>query len=183
MIVESNYNWEKIQSGAAKYDFLMNRFLETDVSKDDEFRRKFTGFYKIRRSKTLFLNKYYNLMESLKGNPVAYSKIIKEVSSFQNAIEASFSSKMLATLNPDMPIWDRYVLENIGIKAPQQYRKTINVCIEIYSEIVKWYKNFMNTQDSREMLFAFNKKLPEYKHFSDIKKIDLMLWQKRSKQM
>jgi len=80
-----------------------------------------------------------------------------------------------------MPVWDQYVLENIGIKVPQQYRKTISVCIGIYNEIVKWYKNFMNTQDAQEMLFAFNKKFPEYKHFSDIKKIDLMLWQKRTK--
>lgn len=181
MIFGNDYNWEKIQSGAAKYDFLMKRFLETDVSKDDEFQRKFTGFYKIRRSKTLFLNKYYNLMESLKGNPATYSKIIKELNSFKNTIEASFASKMLATLNSDMPVWDQYVLENIGIKVPQQYRKTISVCIGIYNEIVKWYKNFMNTQDAQEMLFAFNKKFPEYKHFSDIKKIDLMLWQKRTK--
>ena len=28
-------------------------------------------------------------------------------------IEASFSSKMLATINTDMPIWDCYVVQNL----------------------------------------------------------------------
>ena len=28
-------------------------------------------------------------------------------------IEASFSSKMIATIDPNMPIWDRYVMQNL----------------------------------------------------------------------
>ena len=67
MINSNEFNWENIAIGAAKYDFIMAKFSKTDVSKDEEFQKRFTGFYRIRRSKELFLEKYYAYMESLKG--------------------------------------------------------------------------------------------------------------------
>ena len=33
MVNEKDFNWEQIAIGSAKYDFLMKRFLKTDVSK------------------------------------------------------------------------------------------------------------------------------------------------------
>lgn len=82
MVNEKDYNWEQIAIGSAKYDFLMKRFLKTDVSKDEEFQKKFTGFYHIRRSKELFLKRYYTYMEFLKGKTFSYEDIIREVNTF-----------------------------------------------------------------------------------------------------
>ena len=179
MIYEKDYNWLAIESGAAKYDVIMKSFNIVDVSKDEKFQKTFTGFYRIRRSKELFLSKYYKYMESLKGKNVTFSEIIKKVYSFKGSIEPSFSSKMLATLDPNMPVWDQYVLINSGIGVPSYYGKTIEKCISIYEQIILYYKRLLKSQDAKDMLNLFNKKLPEYKHFTDIKKIDLMLWQKR----
>ena len=70
MINEKDYNWLAIEGGAAKYDTIMKSFNRVDVSKDERFQKTFTGFYRIRRSKELFLSKYYEYMESLKGKNV-----------------------------------------------------------------------------------------------------------------
>lgn len=179
MINERSFNWESIAIGAAKYDFIMKRFLVTDVSMDEEFQRRFTGFYRIRRSKELFLTKYYALMESLKGKPASFEDIVREIHTFIGTIEPSFSSKMLATLNPNMPVWDQYVLMNAGIAAPKPYNVTIERCVETYGKVIQFYADLLNAKEAKEMVAIFNQRFPEYQHFTTIKKIDLMLWQKR----
>ena len=107
MINIDDYNWEQIEIGAEKYDYIMEWFNEVDVSKDEEFQRKFTGFYRIRRSRELFLDKYYSYMESLKGSKPSFGEIIRKINTFIGSIEPSFSSKLLATLDPNMPVWDQ----------------------------------------------------------------------------
>lgn len=179
MINENEFSWEDIVVGAAKYDFLMKRFNKTDVSIDDEFQRKFTGFYRIRRSKDEFLCKYYEYMESLKGKNVTFKEIINRVHLFKGTIEPSFSSKMFATLNPNMPVWDQYVLANAKISTPRPYEVTIDKCVMTYQKVVDFYVDLLNTDISKEMIQLFDEKLPRYKHFTPIKKIDLMFWQKR----
>ena len=179
MTNEKSFNWENIAIGAAKYDFIMKRFLVSNVSMDEEFQRRFTGFYRIRRSKVLFLTKYYALMESLKRESASFENIIREIHTFIGTIEPSFSSKMLATLNPNMPVWDQYVLMNAGIAAPKPYYVTIERCVETYGKVIQFYADLLNTNEAKEMVALFDQKLPVYQHFTTIKKIDLMLWQKR----
>ena len=179
MINENDYNWSAIKEGAAKYDFLMKRFPLVDVSKDEVFQKKFTGFYRIRRNKETFLKKYYMYMESLKGKEVSFVDIIKKINTFKGSIEPSFSSKMLATLDPNMPVWDQYVLSNANIKAPAYYNVTIDRCVQTYQKVTVFYDSLLKGADAKEMISLFDSKLPEYKHFTLIKKIDLMLWQKR----
>jgi hypothetical protein len=35
-------------------------------------------------------------------------------------LEASFASKLLATIDPNLPVWDKHVLRNTGLKAPSR---------------------------------------------------------------
>ncbi len=179
MINETDFDWAQIEVGSAKYDYLMKRFLTTDVSKDEDFQRRFTGFYRIRRSKDRFLCKYYAYMESLKGKEVSFGEVIRTIHTFLGTIEPSFSSKLLATLNTNLPVWDQYVLSNIGIDAPSQYDKTVEKCIAVYQRVVAWYNRFLRTEEAKEMVSFFDRKLPQFRHFSPLKKIDLMFWQKR----
>lgn len=179
MINVNDFDWNKIEKGAEKYDFIMKRFLSVDVSKDIEFQTRFTGFYRVRRNKETFLKKYYTYMESLKGKTPTYDEIIRHIHTFLGTIERSFSSKLLATLNPNMPVWDQYVLSNANIKAPNYYSVTIEKCVGTYRQIVEYYTKLLQSADGQEMLELFDEKLPQFDHFTSVKKIDLMLWQKR----
>ena len=49
-----------------------------------------------------------------------YSKIMEMVKSVDvSNVEASFPSKMYATIYPEKPIWDRYVVQNLGIRVSE----------------------------------------------------------------
>lgn len=89
--------------GIDKYARIMQRFNKVDVSQDKDFQREFNGFYIVRRNAE-WRKIYYDLFESMRTGPATFSKIINFLFEKTGNIEASFSSKMLATMNPDMPI-------------------------------------------------------------------------------
>lgn len=94
-------------------------------------------------------------------------------------VEASFSSKLLATVNPDMPVWDREVLKNLGLKPPLFHdRYRIAKTEKLYNAIIRWYSTYLKTERGKSQLLAFDQRFPQ-SGISDLKKIDLILWQTR----
>lgn len=95
-------------------------------------------------------------------------------------IEPSFSSKMYATVCPDKPIWDKYVLQNLNLELKGKSKaEKLNNAITLYAEIEKWYDNFMKTDKATVWLAAFDFAWPDYTNISSIKKVDFVLWQNR----
>lgn len=66
-------------------------------------------------------------------------------------VEASFASKMIATLHPDKPIWDSLVLARLGLmfKGMTAQAKLENA-VEVYGQVVSWYETYLATEDTRE---------------------------------
>lgn len=93
-----------IEPGLRKYQAIMTNFNAVDVSSDAEFQRKFNGFYKVRQRNQSFYNTYYSLMERSKGQPIGFRDILEQLYNDLGRLEPSFSSKLIATINPDMPI-------------------------------------------------------------------------------
>ena len=87
---------------------------------------------------------------------------------------------MLATIDPSKPIWDQYVLQNLGLEliGKSQEEKLQNA-VALYDRIVKWYKEYLTTSEARENIIDFDRLLPEYAWVNDTKKIDCLLWSKR----
>ena len=94
-------------------------------------------------------------------------------------IEASFSSKMIATIDSDKPIWDQYVLQ-MGLELKgKNPRERVENAILIYDRIERWYKDYLTTEEARKNIKEFDRWLPSYSWIPDIKKIDYLLWSKR----
>ena len=173
VISETNDNF-----GLEKYSFIINRFHKVDVSKDIFFQTKFNGFYRVRRGKE-WRKCFYELFEKGKTKELSFREIIIYLYEKTGNVEASFSSKMLATLNPDKPIWDQYILKNLNFQLVGEGRQKLNNAIFIYSKIENWYKEFLKTPNAKECIEAFDKEFPMYQWLSDIKKIDCFLWKIR----
>jgi hypothetical protein len=58
-------------------------------------------------------------MESAKVTGIEFPEALREISRRTGRIEASFSSKLVATLSPTKPVIDRFVLENFELKLPR----------------------------------------------------------------
>ena len=92
-------------------------------------------------------------------------------------IEASFTSKMLASLNPDMPIWDSRVLKNLNLRLTGRTPELkLSNAVVLYGRICDWYQSFLKTEEARQIIHRFDTEFPECQGFSDTKKVDFILW-------
>ena len=167
---------DRVEIGIEKYNWIMKRVHETDVSSDVEFQRVFNGFYRIRQRPASFYASYYTYLEKNKNNQkISFGDIVTYLYQETGSIHASFSSKLLATVNPNMPIWDKFVLQNLGLRTPYSYEKDrLQKTIQLYQKICDWYK----TDEAIKKLAVFNQQFLGT-NITDVKKIDFILWATR----
>ena len=167
---------DRVEIGITKYNWIMHRVHEADVSADAEFQKFYNGFYRMRQRPADFYKAYYAFLEKNKDNlSLTFEDILTYLYKETGSIHASFSSKLLATVNPNMPIWDKFVLQNLGLRTPYHYEKDrLQKTIHLYQCICDWYK----TDQAKEKLREFNELFPNT-DISDVKKIDFVLWATR----
>ncbi len=144
-----------------------------------EFQRIFNGYYRIRRNED-WRKKYYALFVKARSKKYFFDQIINELYTLTGNVEASFSSKMLATIDATKPIWAQYVLSNLGLQliGKSQEEKLQNAIV-LYRQIESWYESYLATDEAKKNIEEFNLLLPDYSWISDTKKIDCLLWSKR----
>lgn len=172
---------KKIKQGLEKYIKIIDRLHKVNVHKDKEFQKLYNGFYRVRQRKADFYEIYYDYLENNKCNEVTFGEAIKYIYDRTGRVEASFASKLVANINPNLPIWDSFVLSNLNIDKPKQYKKSevrIKESIEAYKILQDKYENFLLTNNAKVLIELFNN---EYQNtcISDTKKIDFILWQIR----
>ena len=162
--------------GFNKYKQIMERVRNTNVSSDKDFQRTFNSYYRIRRNEE-WQTIFYDFFETIKDSEPSFEQIVRVLYKNTGNIEASFSSKMLATINSDMPIWDRYVVNNLCLKVKGKTKEEQLSCtVNLYDQMVRWYRTFLDTPNGKECIKEFDRILPEYMWMSSVKKIDFYLW-------
>lgn len=164
--------WIERYLGLKHYAEIMKRVRETDVSKDADFQRVFNGFYKVRRNEE-WRKCYYQLFEKMKTEYATFEDILDSLYKSTGRIEASFASKMLATLHPNQPIWDKYVIHNLELEVSE---KSLDVAVDVYEKMVEWYGQYIRSLNGQQCIKKFDKILPGYAWISDVKKVDYFLW-------
>jgi hypothetical protein len=170
---------KKAEPGIKKYLNIMNLINKVNVSQSEEFQKAFNGFYRMRQRPPIYYEKFYFFMAENKENSPSFEKTLRFIHEELGRVEASFSSKLVATINPDLPIWDTVVLKNLDLKAPAYYRKhRIAETISLYEEIKGWYKNYLETEEGKLLIELFDGQYPNI-GITNIKKVDFVLWQIR----
>lgn len=163
-----------------------------NISTDTEYQKNYTNYYRVRRDKE-WLRAYYTYMEKVKNRPnITFEEIIRYLSSiphkvkvssinptgYATTIEASFSSKMLATINPDYPIWDSQVVNALGYSVDSTLTKEEKILayIEEYGRLKKEIDEFLVTDSGKKCIELFDTTFPNYISISPCKKIDFYLW-------
>lgn len=173
-----------MMSGLTDYQLIKDNYLTTvDLTADDDnakaFRKKYKTYYRVRRNDE-WCDAYFKIFQENRNNDnVDFDTIIDALYiSTGGKVEASFSSKMLATINPDMPILDSRVLANMNLKIPDYPKgeKKKERAKEVYKTISKRYANFCTTPESDEVVRILDDLFPDYTDFSKTKKIDYFLW-------
>lgn len=181
-----NISFQKFQKNAVirylsldKYQYIQERLYQCDISKDEEFQKTFDAFYRVRRNEE-WRNKFFEYFEENKNRrEIDFKEIVKDLFLRTGNIEASFASKMLATMNPNMPIWDQYVLQNLGLKVEGiEKNERLDSTIDTYSKIIEKENELLKQPEIQEEIKKFKEYFSEYE-IPDIKILDYMLWSDR----
>lgn len=169
----------KIETGLKRYCWIQENIHGRDVSRDRSFQNKFNGFYKVRRNDAWQLH-FYTLLEMSKGTGITFPNGLCTLLERTSRVEASFASKLVATLHPDKPVIDEFVLSNFGLRLPSgkdRERRCVG-CIVVYDQLCDNYVALIKSAEGLMICEKFKRSFP-WADITDLKKVDLVLWQIR----
>ena len=167
----------KLEKGVQKYIYLRRRLYEVDVSSDSEYQKTFNGFFRMRQRSADFYRDFYNWMEQHKNTGVNFNDTLTYFYETHHRLEISFSSKLVALIDPQKPIWDSVVTTgHFGLKVPYMYTKNrLQIAISKYDTYCSLYDVYMKTNSAKNMISEFDRMYPN-STITDVKKLDFMLW-------
>lgn len=182
MHISNTPNWERIGKGLIKYNNIMELFQNSqNVKSDTEFQKRFKGFYRLRRNDA-FCEVYFKILQDNREDlNLSFETVLKKLFDNFNRIEASFSSKLIATINPNLPVWDSIVLNNLKEQLISENIKKLDKMEQAlfkYNKLKRWYSENLNSDNCKLLIDQFDRNFPKSK-ITDTKKIDLILWQSR----
>jgi hypothetical protein len=173
--VESALN--KLDSGLQKYLWIQEEFSKINVAEDLDFQKRFNHFYRVRRDGA-WRKSYFDLLESSRFTSPTFEFILNSMLNMTGRLEASFSSKLIATLNPNMPVLDSVVLKNLGLKLPVSPKNKFQSVVNVYSQLENQLNELLTSSSGQKAISMFRLKFPNAQ-VTDIKILDLILWQSR----
>lgn len=157
---------------------MIQNLQTVNLKSNRGYQRAFNGFYRVRRNAT-WQQIYYEMFEEEKKRVPTFERIIRGIWEKTGRVEPSFSSKMAATIDPDLPVWDKYVLQNLHLKLEGTKELRLKNAILLYDMLLQYYGEFLQTNEANWTIELFDKNLSDYAWFTPTKKIDLILWQAR----
>lgn len=165
----------------------MNKYAETirslhllNVSEDEAYQRTFNGLYRVRRN-AKWRTHFYDLLEKHKdGESVSFGFVLDELYARTGLVEASFASKLLATIDPNFPVYDSVVRKNLGLPIRHARNPDRKHLLELDYEVIQAHSSQQRDAPRfRHLRDAFDAHFPDFHYFSDTKVLDLLIWQAR----
>ena len=168
------------------YAYLLQRLRDINVADESVdgivYRRRYSSFYVARGEmwKEEWQDVYFSILEREKRNrSVSFSSVLEELHRRLGRVEPSFSSKLAATINPELPTYDSKVLEFLrlaGVNHSRPDTVKLRQAKETYVRLMEDTCAIARQDRFRELTRSFDERFPEYCHFTDIKKLDLFMW-------
>lgn len=148
----------------------------------ETFKKAYKGFYRVRQKPADWYACYFNLLAEQREKNRTLKELLEIMYENTGEVHPSFCSKLIATMNPDKPIWDKYVLQWLGFvgDGPKDPRDKIAYFAGIYSQIEKELNEHMSDKNVLQALDEFDRLIPQGRNISKMKKLDFMLWSNRS---
>ena len=169
----------RVEPGLEKYTWLQEHFRTREVTSDADFQRRFNGFYRVRRGPD-WQRPFYALLERCKHEPTSFADVLHHLQTATGRVEASFASKLVATVDPSLPIIDSVVLQNVGLRLPAPgVPHRLQRVVEAHEELARCFAAFLDSDTGAYLLDRFEATYPRSR-VTKVKALDLVLWQDRS---
>lgn len=170
----------RVEDGLKKYLWLQDEASRNQNAHNSPyFRKRFNHFYRIRRGAP-WQDSFYALFGRARKQSLDFGTVMEALRQETGRYEASFASKLVATLNPTEPVIDSVVLKNLGMKLPKATSPNRDEDIRQVHTGLKFALNaFLQTSDGKYLVAQFKKMYPSA-NITNIKMLDLVLWQTRA---
>lgn len=145
---------------------------------DPNFQSAFIGFYRVRRN-AAWRKDFFKLFGIAHKRRYSFAKVLKELHNATGRYEASFASKLYATLNPSAPVIDSIVLKHLGKRLPYSaHKKRFQKIVGIHKEVRGELADYLATAAGRCLIRDFDAINPK-SGITNVKKLDFVIWQSR----
>ena len=170
----------KVEQGLGQYLWLQKKIAgQGTFHQDAEFRRKYNHFYRVRRG-SAWQYEYYGLMARAKKEQLQFHTVLDLLRQATNRYEASFASKLIATINPSAVVIDSIVLKNLGLRLPYAAaRDRVAQICKLHQELTLLFRVFLETEAGKYLVAQFKERYPSA-NITEVKMLDLVLWQSRA---
>ena len=119
-------------------------------------------------------------MARAKQDKLQFPDVLHALFSATQRYEASFASKLVATLDPSQPVIDSFVLENTGLRLPSFAAHNRSACIcDVHAALLAQFSAYLAGEGGAYLTSEFRRIYPNA-GITEIKMLDLVLWQTRS---
>jgi hypothetical protein len=173
---------ENAKEGLVKYLAIQKRLNDLagkPLKNNSDFRKSFNGFYRIRQKPAVWYDAFYELLDESRSQPVDFPTTLRSLYEATDRYEASFASKLVATLNPHMPVIDSIVLKNLNTRLPYQNDPDrFDTICALHEEINRCYSEYLQSEQGKYLVSQFQNAYPNAE-VTEVKMLDLVLWQSR----
>jgi hypothetical protein len=179
----SNEIFERLAKRRAdleRYAFTINHLGKVNVQQDFAYQRTFNGLYGVRRNAE-WRRHFYQILEQHKSSlDVRFPAIVGEIFERTGRVEASFASKLIATIDPTKAIYDSVVRGNLGLpnRTSAGHAKIEDVTRD-YDAIQAHLDALVTSAKFQELRQRFDREFPDFNAFTDLKVLDFLIWQLR----
>lgn len=170
----------KLAKAVEIYERLQSDLHRMDVSANRQFQKTFNGYYRVRRNAE-WQKKFYELLEKYKGSGVDFERVLVELHNATGRMEASFSSKLVGSIDPNQPIIDSVVLKHLDERIPPKGTEEREQVIKnIHQRLVLKFAEFLKTDAGKYLVQQF-KMTYKTANLTEVKMLDFVLWVTREK--
>ena len=162
----------------ATYCWLQDNLHKRNVAVDTEYRKKFSGYYRMRFVSQEYRDQFFELFEEIKSESSPSFRVVSQkLFQVDGKHEFSFITKMLHTIEPSRPIYDNQV--DIALEIHRYYQPNFEEKLRqdehILAQISADYRELASSPGMIELLAEFDKIIPGHTMSAE-KKIDFILW-------
>lgn len=158
---------------------------QISIAENKEFQKAFNGFYKVRQRPESWYSAFYESFEEwkYKRQMISFSAVLADLKHRTKQFEPSFSSKLVAVLDPQAPVWDTELLARWNLKAPWHgHSDRFAAIVQVYEALRTSMTALVEARDGRSIAGEFDQAFPtEAPELTAMKKVDLTLWQLRER--
>jgi len=177
---------KKRENDVDRYFYITSVFAQNKpISGNVEFKEKYKSFYVMRTAglSQQHFDKYFDLLDRHVNNleTILNELYVIKTLKQQNSLQFSFATKLLHTLDNNLPIYDNQVKKTLGLPDPSNSSdskdRRIRSILSYYEKLKKIYRQLLEKDSVKKIIEDIRENFGwTTDKINDVKILDFVLW-------